>query len=266
MFGIEFSKTCGLIMPISIAPPYGEAHCEDVKEMIEEAAREIGLTPMLVSDAEETGVIHARIVKNLREMPVVVCDVSSRNPNVMFELGLRLAFDRPTVLIKDELTSYSFDISAIEHLSYKSTMKHRDAKSFVGKLSKKIKSTFEAGNDPSYSPFLNHFHIDKKHQKEVETNDQLSVLKEENGRLRESIDANNKKQAENKPVNIEILARTFALYQDVVKSLKQIKEPIGREKIKFQMQMDSTLMKTFETQKDFESYFGMSAKLFDSLK
>ena len=58
------------------------------------------------------------IIQNLYENPGLVCDVSGKNPNVMFELGLRLAFDKPTIIVKDNKTSYSFDTSAIEHLEY----------------------------------------------------------------------------------------------------------------------------------------------------
>jgi hypothetical protein len=31
---------------------------------------------------------------------------------------MRLAFDRPTIIVKDDLTTYSFDTSPIEHLEY----------------------------------------------------------------------------------------------------------------------------------------------------
>jgi hypothetical protein len=48
----------------------------------------------------------------------VIGDVSCKNPNVMFELGMRLAFDKPTIIIKDDQTSYSFDISPIQNLEY----------------------------------------------------------------------------------------------------------------------------------------------------
>ncbi len=57
-------------------------------------------------------------------IPIVVCDISARNANVMFELGMRLAFDKPTVIIKDERTPYSFDISSIEHLDYPSDLRY----------------------------------------------------------------------------------------------------------------------------------------------
>ncbi|WP_353118770.1 hypothetical protein [Myroides odoratus] len=56
-------------------------------------------------------------MNNIYNDEIVVCDVSSKNPNVMFELGLRLAFDKPTIIIKDEKTGYSFDTGVIEHLN-----------------------------------------------------------------------------------------------------------------------------------------------------
>ena len=57
--------------------------------------------------------IHKTIVQNLYLNPIVVCDVSGKNANVMFELGLRLAFDKPTIIIKDDKTDYSFDTSVV---------------------------------------------------------------------------------------------------------------------------------------------------------
>jgi hypothetical protein len=32
------------------------------------------------------------------------------------DMGLRLAFDKPTIIIKDDKTSYAFDTPPIEHL------------------------------------------------------------------------------------------------------------------------------------------------------
>jgi hypothetical protein len=72
----------------------------------------------MVSDSDDSGVIHKRIIENLYNNPIVVCDVSGKNPNVMFELGIRLAFDKSTIIVKDHATDYSFDTSPIEHVGY----------------------------------------------------------------------------------------------------------------------------------------------------
>src|ERR1041385_707121 len=110
--------TCGIVMPISEMDGYSEAHWSDVREILTEAIDEAGFDSNLVSDADDVGIIQKRIIENLYDNPIVVCDVSGKNPNVMFELGLRLAFDKPTIIVKDDKTSYSFDTAVIEHLEY----------------------------------------------------------------------------------------------------------------------------------------------------
>src|SRR5690606_35030437 len=117
-----------------------------------------GFEGSLVSEAEEIGLIHERIVNNLYFNEIVICDVSSKNPNVMFELGLRLAFDKPTIIIKDERTSYTFDTGVIEHLGYPSTLRYTDIAIFKESLKRKVIATYEKSEkDPSYSPFLKSF-------------------------------------------------------------------------------------------------------------
>jgi hypothetical protein len=107
----------GIVMPIDEWDNCPSLHWTEVRTIISEAVRSIDkptFEPSLVSQAPDVGLIQKRIVTNLYEMDIVICDVSGRNPNVMFELGMRLAFDKPVVLLKDEQTAYSFDSSPIE--------------------------------------------------------------------------------------------------------------------------------------------------------
>jgi hypothetical protein len=88
-------EICGIVMPIGTIDGCAESHWAEVLEVLSETVEDAGFEPNLVSNAEEVGIIQKRIIQNLYENPVVVCDVSGKNPNVMFELGLRLAFDKP---------------------------------------------------------------------------------------------------------------------------------------------------------------------------
>lgn len=149
---------CGVVMPISSIDGCAESHWADVLEIISESVEDAGFVANLVSNADDVGIIHKRIIQNLYDNPVVVCDVSGKNPNVMFELGMRLAFDKPTVIIKDEKTSYSFDTSAIEHLEYPRDLRFSRINEFKQKLTEKIKATHKrATTDPAYTTFLKHF-------------------------------------------------------------------------------------------------------------
>lgn len=150
--------TCGIVMPISEIDGLTSNHWKDVLKIITEAARSVNFNSNLVSNAPETAVIQQNIVQNLYENDIVVVDVSAKNPNVMFELGLRLAFDKPTVIIKDDKTDYSFDTSPIEHLKYRRDLRHYDIISFKEELSEKIMATYKKSiADKNYSPFLQNF-------------------------------------------------------------------------------------------------------------
>jgi hypothetical protein len=144
-------------MPISALGDYTEQHWVDVRLLVTEALSDTDFAVQLVSDASEVGVIQKRIVQNLYVSDLVICDVSGKNPNVMFELGMRLAFDKPTIIIKDTETAYSFDTSPIEHLTYPSDLHYHAIQTFKAKLREKALATYEASLRSEYTTFLKHF-------------------------------------------------------------------------------------------------------------
>lgn len=149
---------CGVVMPISAIDGCSEGHWGEVYAIICEAIGNAGFSGALVSGADDVGIIQGRIIQNLYSNPIVVCDVSGKNPNVMFELGMRLAFDKPTIIIKDDKTSYSFDTSPIEHLEYPRDLRFIKIVEFKKKLEEKIKATYSRSqSDPSYTTFLKNF-------------------------------------------------------------------------------------------------------------
>jgi hypothetical protein len=151
-------QVCGIVMPISKIDDCGEEHWGEVLRIVSDSIKEAGFRPQLVSYSSASGTIHARIIQNLYDNPLVVCDVSCRNPNVMFELGIRLAFDKPTIIIKDELTPFSFDTGGIEHVPYRRDLRYSATRRFKRELIEKIQATVaEARKDPHYSTFLKHF-------------------------------------------------------------------------------------------------------------
>jgi hypothetical protein len=154
----EVKPICGIVMPISALDGCTEHHWSEVKSLISDAVGAVGFASSLVSDADDVGIIQKRIIQNLYENPIVVCDVSGKNPNVMFELGMRLAFDKPTVIIKDDRTSYSFDTSPIEHLEYPRDLRYGRIVEFKAILGEKVRGTYDRSQkDANYTTFLKHF-------------------------------------------------------------------------------------------------------------
>jgi hypothetical protein len=118
-------QTCFIIMPISMPADssnlYGgdEDHFRHVLEhLFVPAIEKIGLTA-IVPVAVGADVIHAEIIRNLETADIVLCDMSTLNPNVFFELGIRTAVDKPVSLVRDQFTSrIPFDTTLINHHKY----------------------------------------------------------------------------------------------------------------------------------------------------
>ncbi|OYU74795.1 MAG: RNA helicase, partial [Alphaproteobacteria bacterium PA3] len=148
-------------MPISPIDGCSAEHWTEVKTIITDAIECIEdprLKVRLVSDADDVGVIQKRIVQNLYSSDIVVCDVSGKNPNVMFELGMRLAFDKPTVIVKDDKTEYSFDTGVIEHVPYRRDLRFASVVAFKKHLADKVTATLkDAAKNPDHSTFLKNF-------------------------------------------------------------------------------------------------------------
>ena len=154
----ESLQKCGIVMPISASDTCTEQHWSEVKTIITDAVESVGFATSLVSDADDVGIIQKRIIQNLFDNPIIVCDVSTKNPNVMFELGMRLAFDKPTIIVKDDKTTYSFDTSPIEHLEYPRDLRFTKIVEFKRNLGEKVKATVaRAESDAEYTTFLKHF-------------------------------------------------------------------------------------------------------------
>lgn len=223
-------ETCGIIMPISANDGYSADHWTDVKILLEEVVNDAGFIPKLVSDADEVGIIHNRIVSNIYNNPIVICDVSSKNPNVMFELGLRLAFDKATIIIKDDSTNYNFDTAPIEHLTYPRDLRYSIINKFKLKLKEKLVSTYQASLKPEYSTFLKNFVQYKPKLEETEIPFQEYIFKQFDN-LNKQLAEIKRMRPENKsgPLNNEIVIRNDFIDFYLTTELELIK--MSREEI-----------------------------------
>lgn len=128
---------CGLIMPISPTIGYPGNHWNQIRSILEEAIKEITefkFNVRMVSESESISIIQSTIIKNIYNDEITICDVSTKNPNVMFELGMRLAFNKPVIIIKDCETEYSFDTANIRHIVYPKTLNYHEILEFKSKL------------------------------------------------------------------------------------------------------------------------------------
>lgn len=82
---------------------------EVLSSLIVPAATEAGFN---VRSAQRSGsdVIQRTIVKDLLSADLVVADLTEHNPNVMFELGMRMREDKPVAIIREVGTDSVFDV------------------------------------------------------------------------------------------------------------------------------------------------------------
>ncbi|WP_313069006.1 hypothetical protein [Atlantibacter hermannii] len=117
-------KTCFIIMPIADHPDYPAGHFQRVYDYLIKPACDIaGLEPYRADDNKASDMIMLDILQKLVECDMAICDISSRNANVFFELGLRQAFNKKTILITDGLQSAPFDISGLRHSLYSHSLR-----------------------------------------------------------------------------------------------------------------------------------------------
>jgi hypothetical protein len=111
---------CFVVMPISDPEGYDQGHFQHVfDDILTPACVAAGYKPVRADQVRETNLIHLDVLQRLLDSPMVLCDLSSRNPNVLFELGLRQAFDRPVVLVQETGTPKIFDIAPLRLTEYR---------------------------------------------------------------------------------------------------------------------------------------------------
>lgn len=136
------NNDCFIIMPIGDSDGYEKGHFRRVYEDIFKAACiKAQFHPIRADEVKQTNLIHLDILQKLIDSPMAICDLSNRNPNVLFELGLRQAFDKPTVLVQEIGTPKIFDISPLRYTEYRRELKYREVLEDQDFISDALKAT-----------------------------------------------------------------------------------------------------------------------------
>ena len=89
---------CTIIRPIGATDAFTSKDWQDIHNVISKCACEVGYHTRLASDGEDE-VINQCIVDNIYEADVIVCDISTKNLNVLYELGIAMSFNKPCCII-----------------------------------------------------------------------------------------------------------------------------------------------------------------------
>jgi O-acetyl-ADP-ribose deacetylase (regulator of RNase III) len=92
--------------------------------LIKEGVEQIkGLSCTRCDEIEEPGVVHKKMLEQIYQADVAVVDITTLNPNVFYELGVRHALaDHVTVIIKRKGTQIPFNIRPLNAIEYDTDM------------------------------------------------------------------------------------------------------------------------------------------------
>jgi hypothetical protein len=110
---IEHGDTCFVMMPF--ADPIGGYY----KSIYEPAISKSGLRPIRADDdIFATGKIIDQVWAGITGAKVLVAELTGRNPNVFYELGLAHALNKPVVLVSSNQADVPFDLQHIRVIYY----------------------------------------------------------------------------------------------------------------------------------------------------
>ncbi|MGE5458108.1 MAG: hypothetical protein ACM3RX_07120 [Methanococcaceae archaeon] len=107
------SKCCFVISPIGSDGSETRKRADQIlKYVIEPAAKECGYDICVRADKlAEPGMITSQIIQHIVEDPLIIADLTEKNPNVFYELAIRHALRRPLVQIIKKGEPLPFDVA-----------------------------------------------------------------------------------------------------------------------------------------------------------
>lgn len=108
----EFLDTCFVMMP------FGQWFDRYYKEIYVHAIKEAGLEPVRADELFTTGSVVEQIWEEIRKAPVLLADLSDKNANVFYELGLAHATTKPVVFTANSLEHVPFDLRHLRVIIY----------------------------------------------------------------------------------------------------------------------------------------------------
>ncbi|MCK4403810.1 MAG: hypothetical protein KAW02_01845 [candidate division Zixibacteria bacterium] len=106
------TKTCFVIAPIGDPESDTRKRSDQIlKYLITPAASECGYDAIRADQISEPGMITSQVIQRIVDDPLVIADLTGRNPNVFYELAIRHALRKPLVQIIKKGEPIPFDVA-----------------------------------------------------------------------------------------------------------------------------------------------------------
>jgi hypothetical protein len=150
----QFNRTAFVILPFTERDkerPEG-FFLELLNKLITPAGNSAGFA-VKTAEGQGSDVIQSTIINQLLQAELVIADLTDHNPNVLFELGIRIAKDLPVALIRADGTGRIFDVDNMMRVfPYSPKLWTSTIERDLPKLSEHIKAAWD--NRTTYRSYM----------------------------------------------------------------------------------------------------------------
>lgn len=108
----EFLDTCFVMMP------FGEWFDRYYQEIYIPAIKDAGFEPVRADELFTTGSVMEQIWEQIEKAKLLIADLSGKNPNVFYELGLAHAAKKPVIFTASDVGDVPFDLRHLRVIIY----------------------------------------------------------------------------------------------------------------------------------------------------
>jgi hypothetical protein len=108
----EFLDTCFILMP------FGDWFDRYFKEIYVPATKDAGFEPLRADELFSAGAVMEQIWTQIRKAKILLADLTGKNPNVFYELGLAHALRKPVVFVAADIEDVPFDVRHLRVVVY----------------------------------------------------------------------------------------------------------------------------------------------------
>jgi hypothetical protein len=168
---MEAKKSCFIITPLGDEFSPTRQKAEGVIEKVIEPTLSDEYELILPHKIALTGNITKQIIAAITSADLVIANLTELNPNVMYELGIRMAFGKATIIIAEKDTPLPFDIAQERTIFYADALYGSD--DFIEELQAKVRAidTNVENQGPVYESIGQAVRLKKIEQQEREKPD-----------------------------------------------------------------------------------------------
>lgn len=139
-------KKCFVIAPIGDPESDTRKRSDQVlKHVIKPAVSECGYEAIRADEIDKPGIITSQVIQHVVDDPLVIADLTERNPNVFYELAIRHALRKPFIQLMKKGEQIPFDVAATRTIF----VDHQDLDSVAEAKKKIVDQIEELEKDPS---------------------------------------------------------------------------------------------------------------------